>query len=90
MSQCPTVAKRIQLRHDTLANWTVANPRLLAGEFAYETDTNRVKIGDGIHNWVDLPYFPSSTLVDSVFDGGTPYSTYGVPVEASIDCGGVI
>jgi hypothetical protein len=63
---------------------------LLAGEFAYEIDTGRAKVGDGIHTWNQLPYFPPSVLVDSVFDGGDPFSTYGIPVEATIDCGGVI
>lgn len=92
MTQCPTVAKRIQLRHDTLANWSLVGNTLvlLAGEFAYETDTGRAKVGDGINTWNNLPYFPPSVLVDSVFDGGGPFSTYGDPVEAAIDCGGVI
>ena len=92
MTQCPTVAKRIQLRHDTSTNWSsVGNSLvLLSGEFAYETDTGRVKIGDGVRTWNALPYFPPNVQVDSVFDGGGPYSTYGSPVVAAIDCGGVI
>lgn len=57
MSQCPTVAKRVQLRHDTAANWQAANPTLLSGEFAYETDTGRLKIGNGSSSWSALPYF---------------------------------
>jgi hypothetical protein len=91
MTQCPTVAKRIQLRHDTLANWSSVGGSLvlLAGEFAYETDTGRAKVGDGVTNWNALSYFPTSTIADSVFDGGDPFSTYGIPVEAAIDCGGV-
>lgn len=91
MSQCPTVAKRIQLRHDTSTNWNSVGHVLvlLAGEFAYETDTGRVKVGDGVRNWNSLPYFPPSIQVDSVFDGGGPFSAYGTPVEAAIDCGGV-
>ena len=62
MSQCPTVARRIQLRHDTSTNWSsVGNSLvLLAGEFAYETDTGRVKVGDGVRNWNSLPYFSQS------------------------------
>lgn len=56
MSQCPTVPKRIQLRHDTSTNWSSANPLLLAGEFAYETDTGKVKVGDGSNRWNSLPY----------------------------------
>lgn len=88
MTQCPTVAKRVQTRHDLATNWTTANPKLLAGELAIETDTNRMKIGDGVNNWVTLPYFPADTGLGSVFDGGTPSSTYG-PIPALIDCGGV-
>ena len=89
MTQCPTVAKRVQLRHDTAANWSSANPLLLAGEIGVETNTNRMKIGDGSHRWVDLPYFPPDTGLGSVFDGGNPTSTYG-DIPAVIDCGGVI
>lgn len=66
MSQCPTVPKRVQLRHDTSTNWTSANPLLLAGEFAYETNTGRVKVGDGTTRWNSLPY-----LIDSGPTGPT-------------------
>ena len=57
MSQCPTVAKRLQLRHDTAANWNAANTLLLPGEFGYETDTGRAKFGDGISRWSSLTYY---------------------------------
>ena len=88
MSQCPTVPKRLQLRHDTAANWTTANPRLLSGEIGLEVDTNRMKIGNGTLNWNDLPYFPGDSGLGTIFDGGTPSSTYGT-IPALIDCGGV-
>lgn len=88
MSQCPTVAKRLQLRHDTAANWTARNPVLLAGEIGIETNTNRMKIGNGSLNWISLSYFPADSGLGSVFDGGTPSSTYGT-LPAFIDCGGV-
>jgi hypothetical protein len=87
MSNCPTVAKRLQLRHDTAMRWTMANPKLLAGEIGLETDTNRMKIGNGLLNWNDLPYFPGDSGLGSVFDGGTPTSVYG-DTPAVIDCGG--
>jgi hypothetical protein len=45
------MAVRIQLRNDTAANWTAANPVLAAGEFGLETDTNQFKIGDGSSTW---------------------------------------
>jgi hypothetical protein len=46
----------IQLRGDTSANWTAANPILAERELAIETDTYFYKIGDGITTWNSLPY----------------------------------
>lgn len=48
---------RIQLRHDTATNWTTANPILAEGEAGVETDTNKMKIGDGVTSWNSLDYF---------------------------------
>ncbi len=50
------VAIRIQLRRDTAGNWTTFNPILRAGEIGVETDTLRLKIGDGISQWSTRPY----------------------------------
>lgn len=46
-----------QFRRDTAANWTSANPTLLAGEFGLETDTLAVKLGDGTTAWTSLGYY---------------------------------
>jgi hypothetical protein len=43
-------------RRDTAANWTAANPTLLAGELGYESDTGKWKVGDGITAWTSLAY----------------------------------
>lgn len=59
----PTV--KFQLRRDTAANWTSVNPTLGPGEPALETDTNKVKYGDGVTAWNSLPYAvsaPSATI----------------------------
>jgi hypothetical protein len=50
------VQTRIQLRHDTAANWTSTNPVLAVGEAGVETDTKLVKHGDGATAWVSLAY----------------------------------
>jgi hypothetical protein len=50
------MATIIQLRGDTAANWTTANPVLAERELAIETDTNLYKIGDGVTPWNTLPY----------------------------------
>jgi hypothetical protein len=47
---------RIQLRRDTAANWTSANPVLGAGEMGIETDTDQFKLGDGTTAWASLAY----------------------------------
>jgi hypothetical protein len=49
-------------RRDTAANWTAANPTLLAGEIGIESDTNKIKIGDGSTAWASLAYTPWSQL----------------------------
>ena len=57
---------RIQLRRDISTNWTTNNPILASGELGIETDTNQVKIGNGIGNWDVLPYLASEGGVTSV------------------------
>lgn len=47
---------KIQLRRDTLANFTSVNPVLAEGEMAYETDTKKFKIGDGTTAYTSLDY----------------------------------
>lgn len=46
----------ILLRNDTAANWTSDNPVLAQGEMGLETDTNKIKFGDGSTAWNSLPY----------------------------------
>tara|TARA_R110000824_G_scaffold158542_1_gene332530 strand:+ start:9362 stop:10867 length:1506 start_codon:yes stop_codon:yes gene_type:complete len=50
------MADIIQIRRDTAANWTSANPTLAQGELGAETDTSKVKIGDGSTAWSSLGY----------------------------------
>ena len=50
------MAAIIQFRRDTAANWTSNNPTLAVGEFGYETDNERYKIGDGATVWTSLAY----------------------------------
>ena len=47
---------RIQLKHGLAASWTEKNPVLLAGEMGIETDTLKMKVGDGTSNWKALGY----------------------------------
>jgi hypothetical protein len=47
---------QIQLRRDTASDWTSNDPTLAAGEFGYESDTGKVKVGDGSTAWTSLAY----------------------------------
>lgn len=47
---------RIQIRRGTASQWSANNPVLAVGEQALETDTYRVKIGDGTTRYNILPY----------------------------------
>ena len=61
------MASIIQIRRDTATNWTSANTILAQGELGIETDTLKVKAGDGTTAWASLGY-----LIDT---GG--YAAYG-------------
>ena len=50
------MAGKFQIRRGLAANWTATNPTLAQGEFGYEIDTGRIKIGDGITAWNSLGY----------------------------------
>lgn len=62
----------MQQRRDTAANWTSNDPTLKAGEWGFETDTGKVKIGDGATAWTSLAYLedamdPSTALASAVW-----------------------
>jgi len=66
------MADILQLRRDTAANFTAANPILAQGEPALEIDTKKEKIGDGVTAWNDLAYknLGAASAVDTTnFDG---------------------
>ena len=61
------MANTIQHKRGSSANWTSTDPTLAAGEFGFETDTGKLKVGDGSTAWSALGYFapappPSYTI----------------------------
>ncbi len=48
--------------HKTKAELNEANPILLNGEIAFEKDTRRIKVGDGVIPYRFLPYYGGSSL----------------------------
>ncbi len=73
----------IQIRRDTAANWSANNPILAEGEIGYETDTYKIKIGDGVTAWNDLAY----GIDTAKFNGYTAGNASGqVPVSNGTVC----
>jgi hypothetical protein len=62
----------IKMRKGTAAAWTSANPVLSAGEPGFETDTKKLKFGDGTTAWNSLPYF---RVDGGELSGGSPSPT---------------
>lgn len=59
------MAIQIQMRRGTAAQWTSSNPTLAVGELGVETDTNKLKVGDGTTAWNSLGYTtPSLDVAD--------------------------
>lgn len=52
----------LQLKRNTAAGWTADTTTILkAGEIACEVDTGKIKVGDGVKTWADLPYAGGDT-----------------------------
>ena len=62
MPTATTVPVKMAQRRDTAANWTSANPTLLAGEIGIESDTLKWKVGTGSTAWTSLGYIPAFSL----------------------------
>jgi len=64
------MSAQIQFKRGTSADLYAVNPILARGEPGLELDTNKIKYGDGVTPWRDLPYGNPSI---EVVDGGTLY-----------------
>ncbi len=56
------MSTQIQLRRGLASSWTSANPTLAEGELGLETDTLRLKIGDGTTAWGALAYYSTGEI----------------------------
>jgi hypothetical protein len=52
--------KKILFRRDLASTWTSVDPVLSAGEIGLESDTGKIKLGDGSTEWTGLDYFYGS------------------------------
>ena len=77
------MAVRFQLRRDTAANWASVNPVLALGEPGVETDTLKVKVGDGATVWNSLAYSISNDF-DDITNPPTTLAGYGITDALSL------
>lgn len=66
--------KILQLKRGTAERWYTVNPILAIGEPGFVYDDNKLKIGDGVTPWNELPYI----------GGSTGESTSLTPVDGSL------
>jgi hypothetical protein len=83
------VVTQIQVRRGTAAQWTSTNPTLAAGELGAETDTNKIKCGNGSTAWNSLPYIASDGDITGVtagtgLSGGGTTGTVTVSIDTSV------
>jgi len=87
---------RILLRRDNSVTWTYNDPVLMTGEPGYETDTGRLKIGDGQSPWSALNYYEGVTGPEgpigptgaSITISGSPGNTASPAGWGKINIGG--
>lgn len=74
-----------RIRRDTSANWTAVNPVLELGEPGLETNTRRVKYGDGATAWNALPYSTAVVAFADVTGKPTTLAGYGITDAQPLD-----
>jgi hypothetical protein len=79
------VVTAIQIRRGTAAQWTSANPTLSAGEQGFETDTGKVKIGNGSTAWNSLSYLGAGTVTSITAGTGLSGGTITTSGTIAID-----
>lgn len=79
------VVTQVQVRRGTASQWTSANPTLASGEWGFETDTLKTKIGNGSTAWNSLAYATGSVSISNVTGLGTGVETFlATPSSANL------
>lgn len=72
----------IQLRGDTTTNWAEENPVLEDREPGLDTDLGLVKYGDGVTEWLDLPFAAGADGLAAHVVDETPHPAYDVDLPS--------
>lgn len=85
-----TINTTFQVKRGTEARWAEVNPVLAIGEPGFVYDTNRLKIGNGVTPWNDLPYIDGKReigdydYVEDFPEVGSPELIYKAEKEQSL------
>lgn len=83
------MADKILLRGDSKANWESVNPVLSAKEIVIETDTKKLKIGDGVKTYTQLAYATGGGEVleysAQLYQSGTANPVFQSPQTKTIE-----
>jgi len=63
------MADKFRFKGSEAANWTSYNPILASREPGIETDTLKMKVGNGVDLWTDLPYINGEVPEHEWLDG---------------------
>ena len=80
----------IQLRRATEREWIDYNPILRLGEPALSTDVYKLKIGDGVRHWKQIPYLTSDSGGGQSYVAGNGIVITGNEIsldELTLNCG---
>ena len=81
---------RIQLRNDLAINWSTKNPILAQGEIGIESDSRKLKIGDGINAWNHLIYYQFGDALGYLQRGGYIGTAQDLKDEIDVINGGTV
>lgn len=84
MSTLRIIKGRIKNRRDTKEVFEKNNPLLYDGELCVEQDTNKLKCGDGVTRYNDLPYIGGNLPTGSVI----PFAGTTLPEDDWLLCNG--
>ena len=83
------MATVIQVKRGTAAAWTSANTVLTAGEIGFESDTKKMKVGDGSTAWTSLTYTATDGDITAVvagtgLSGGSTSGSATLAIDTSV------
>lgn len=82
--------KILQLKRGTAERWATVNPILAVGEPGFVYDSNRLKIGDGVSTWNELPYIEGTATTLTPVDGSLIIKDNTIDISISAEPGNAL